>query len=166
MKIVVHDLSGPEIERFLDDHIQEMRDVTPPDSKHALDIDGLRMDNVTFWVVLDDGGVIIGTGALKRLGPVEGEIKSMRTTPERKRSGIASALLNHIVDYARQQGLQRLSLETGSTPFFEPARQLYLKHGFWECGPFGEYTLDPYSQFFTLNLAANDASHCTEDGCV
>jgi putative acetyltransferase len=29
MKIVVDDLSGPEIARFLDEHVQEMRSITP-----------------------------------------------------------------------------------------------------------------------------------------
>jgi len=32
----------------------------------------------------------------------------------------------------------RLSLETGSQPFFEPARALYLRHGFAECEPFAD----------------------------
>ncbi len=66
MEILVDDLSGPEIVKFLDEHIQEMRAVTPPESKHALDLDGLRVPDVTFWTVMEDGAVV-GCGAVKIL---------------------------------------------------------------------------------------------------
>jgi hypothetical protein len=49
MKIVVDDLSGPQIASFLEEHIEEMRSITPPESKHALDLDALRKPEVTFW---------------------------------------------------------------------------------------------------------------------
>lgn len=42
MKIVVDDLSGPEIAGVLNEHVPQMRSITPPESKHALDLDGLR----------------------------------------------------------------------------------------------------------------------------
>jgi putative acetyltransferase len=45
-----------------------------------------------------------------------------------------------------------LSLETGSMPFFEPARRLYRRHGFEPCEPFAQYELDPNSVFMTLML--------------
>lgn len=66
MEILVDDLSGPEIVKFLDEHIQEMRAVTPPESKHTLDLDGLRVPDVTFWTVMEDGAVV-GCGAVKIL---------------------------------------------------------------------------------------------------
>ena len=46
--------------------------------------------------------------------------------------------------------MARLSLETGSWPYFAPARALYARHGFTECGPFGDYREDPNSVFMTL----------------
>lgn len=49
----------------------------------------------------------------------------------------------------------RLSLETGSDPFFAPARALYAKHGFVPCPPFGSYRPDPLSTFMTLDLTAS-----------
>ncbi len=55
MKIAVDDLSGPEIAAFLGEHVQQMRAISPPESKHALDLDGLRRPEVTFW-----GGVTPG----------------------------------------------------------------------------------------------------------
>ena len=39
-----------------------------------------------------------------------------------------------------------------SQEFFRPARTLYAKYGFRECGPFGDYVLDPNSVFMTLEL--------------
>ncbi|HEX9343010.1 MAG TPA: GNAT family N-acetyltransferase [Actinomycetota bacterium] len=148
MRIVVDDLSGPEIARFLDDHVQEMRSITPPESKHALDLDGLRKPEITFWSVMD-GGTLAGCGAIKRLDAGHAEVKSMRTAPTRKRSGIASLLLKHIIAEAKRMGFTRLSLETGAAEFFLPARKLYEKFGFSYCEPFADYRPDPHSVFMT-----------------
>jgi putative acetyltransferase len=151
MKIVVDDLSGPQIARFLDEHVQEMRSITPPESKHALDLDGLREPEITFWSVVD-GDTLVGCGAIKRLDADHAEVKSMRTAPTRKRSGIASLLLEHIVTEAKRVGFTRLSLETGAAEFFRPARKLYAKFGFDYCEPFADYRHDPHSVFMTRVL--------------
>ncbi|WP_219527312.1 GNAT family N-acetyltransferase [Nonomuraea guangzhouensis] len=151
MKIIVDDLSGAEIAAFLDEHLQEMRSITPLESKHALDLDALRKPEVTFWTVID-GDTLVGCGALKRLDAEHAEVKSMRTRPVRKRSGVASLLLAHIITEARRMGLTRLSLETGSDEFFLPARKLYEKFGFEYCEPFADYRPDPYSAFMTRTL--------------
>ncbi|MBB4929240.1 putative acetyltransferase [Lipingzhangella halophila] len=151
MRVVVDDLSGPEIAAFLAAHVREMRAVTPLESKHALDLDGLRQPGVTFWSVLD-GETIVGCGAITRLTAGHAEVKAMRTAPERKRSGVASRLLRHIIAESARMGFLRLSLETGSGAFFQPARKLYEKFGFTYCAPFGEYRPDPESVFMTRTL--------------
>jgi len=151
MDIVVDDLSGPEIAAFLEDHVREMRSLTPLESKHALDLDGLRKPEVTFWSVYD-GGTLVGCGAIKRLDPEHAELKSMRTEPSRKRNGIASLLLEHIITEARRMGFTRLSLETGAAEPFAPARRLYEKFGFEYTEPFADYTHDPYSTYMTRAL--------------
>ena len=151
VQIVVDDLTGPQIARFLDEHVSEMLSVTPPESKHALDLEALRGPGITFWSVMD-GGTVVGCGALKRLDASHAEVKSMRTRPARKRSGIASMLLEHIITEARRMGLTRLSLETGSAEFFRPARRLYQKFGFEYCEPFADYRPDPLSVFLTRRL--------------
>ncbi len=66
--------------------------------------------------------------------------------------GVASRLLTHIVAAARSRGYARLSLETGAMPSFQPARDLYARHGFVRCGPFSTYREDPNSVFMTLAL--------------
>jgi putative acetyltransferase len=148
VKIVIDDLSGPEIARFLDEHVQEMRSITPLESKFALDLDGLRRPEITFWSVMD-GDAVVGCGALKRLDASHAELKSMRTASARKRSGIATLLLEHIIAEARSMGFTRLSLETGTADFFRPARTLYEKFGFEYCPPFGDYQPSPHNTFMT-----------------
>ncbi|MFE3180978.1 GNAT family N-acetyltransferase [Streptomyces violascens] len=151
MKIAVDDLSGPEIARFLDQHIQQMQSITPPESKHALDLDALRKPEITFWSV-KDGDTLVGCGAIKRLDTGHAELKSMRTAPIRKRSGVASLLMEHIITEATRMGFSRLSLETGTAEFFLPARKLYEKFGFTRCEPFADYEPDPNSTFMTKKL--------------
>uniref|UniRef100_A0AAU2UWI9 GNAT family N-acetyltransferase n=1 Tax=Streptomyces sp. NBC_00003 TaxID=2903608 RepID=A0AAU2UWI9_9ACTN len=151
MKIAVDDLSGPEIAGFLDEHVQQMQSITPPESKHALDLDALRKPEITFWTARD-GDTLVGCGALKRLDEGHAELKSMRTAPIRKRSGVASLMLEHIITEAERMGFTRLSLETGTAEFFLPARKLYEKFGFVPCEPFADYRSDPNSTFMTKKL--------------
>lgn len=151
MRIVVDDLSGPQIAEFLAEHIRQMRSITPLESKHALDLDSLRAPDVTMWSVRD-GDTVLACGAIKRLDAGHAELKSMRTSPARARSGIASRLLQHILDEARRMGFTRMSLETGTAEFFLPARRLYEKFGFDYCEPFADYRPDPHSAFMTKLL--------------
>ncbi len=151
MEIRVDDLRGAEIARLLEQHLQDMRRVSPPESVHALDLDRLRVPEITFWTVWA-GNTLAGCGAIKELAPDHGEIKSMRTAPEFRNRGVASLMLNHIIQEAKKRQYTRLSLETGSMAFFEPARRLYQKYGFAPCGPFSSYQEDPNSVFMTMQL--------------
>ncbi|MBL8171989.1 MAG: GNAT family N-acetyltransferase [Acidobacteria bacterium] len=151
MEIRVDDLRGAEIARLLEQHLQDMRRVSPPESVHALDLDRLRVPEITFWTVWA-GNALAGCGAIKELAPDHGEIKSMRTAPEFRNRGVASLMLNHIIQEAKKRQYTRLSLETGSMAFFEPARRLYQKYGFAPCGPFSSYQEDPNSVFMTMQL--------------
>ena len=151
MEIRLDDLRGPEIRALLEEHLANMRRISPPESVHALDLDGLRRPGISFWTVWD-GERLLGCGALKQLNARHGEVKSMRTAMSARRSGVARAVLTHIVDEARRRGYARLSLETGSQPDFEPARRLYASFGFAHCGPFDGYAEDPNSVFMTREL--------------
>jgi putative acetyltransferase len=151
MRIEIDDLTGPEIAALLEAHTAELRAISPPESKHALDLEGLRTPDTSFWTVWD-GNALVGCGALKDLGDGHAELKSMRVVRAYTGRGIASMLMRHIIGEARARGLQRISLETGSMAFFEPARRLYRKHGFQPCGPFGNYVDDPNSVFMTMLL--------------
>lgn len=151
MRIADGGLDDPRVQALLAYHYQTARAQTAPGSAHALDLSGLRAPDVRFWSAWEDDRVA-GVGALKRLSATHGEVKSMHTEPSQRRRGVGSAVLRHIIAAAREMGLSRLSLETGSWPFFDPAREMYRRHGFVECPPFGDYVLDPNSVFMTLDL--------------
>ncbi|MEO1291319.1 MAG: GNAT family N-acetyltransferase [Pseudomonadota bacterium] len=148
MDIRIDPVTGPEIIALLEEHLAHMRAITPPESVHALDLDGLRAPELTMWTAWRDGA-LLGCGALKALDPSHGEIKSMRTATGLRRQGIAAGILETILSTAEQRGYRRLSLETGATDHFAPARMLYARYGFVPCGPFGDYQPDPHSAFMT-----------------
>lgn len=150
-RIVEDDLSGAAIRALLEVHFAGMLANSPAESCHFLDFDGLRGDGVTFWSI-HRGDTLAGCGALSMLGGAQGEIKSMRTDERFLRQGVAAHMLVHIIDEGRRRGLERLSLETGSSPAFEPALALYRNHGFTDCAPFADYQPDPFSRFMTLAL--------------
>jgi putative acetyltransferase len=151
MNIKVDDLNGSEIHKLLQEHLQSMSLLSPPESVHALDIEALRKPDITFWTVWENDE-LLGCGALKELDSQHAEIKSMRTSSSHLRRGIAKHLLNHIIEEAKRRGYSRLSLETGSMEAFEPARKLYANSGFTYCEPFADYIEDPYSVFMTREL--------------
>lgn len=157
-RIIGDDLTGPDVGRLIALHLAGMRAGSPACSVHAMDIDRLRAPDVTFWS-LWEGDALLGCGALKQLTPDHGEIKSMRTDPAALGRGVGAALLAHIIAEAQARGYRRLSLETGSSDAFDAAHRLYLRHGFGYCGPFGDYTDDPFSRFMTRALYSSACSN-------
>jgi len=151
LEIRSDDLSGRAIRQLITEHLRCMAMVSPPESIHALNVDGLRKPDVTFWSVWQ-GEDLVGCGALKELGPEHGEIKSMRTAAGHLRKGIGSFMLQHIICEAKRRGYRRLSLETGSMAYFKPAHALYERFGFLKCPPFAPYREDPNSVFMTREL--------------
>ncbi len=151
MKIAIDNLSHPAVHALLNEHLQGMHALSPHESVHALDLDGLRQPEITFWTAWE-GAQLLGCGALKQLDPTHGELKSMRTPTAHRRIGTGRAILAHIIDVARSRSYERLSLETGSMAAFLPAQKLYESFGFEYCGPFGGYRADPNSTFMTLRL--------------
>jgi putative acetyltransferase len=153
MRIIPGDLSDPRVLDLLRIHLTKAAAETAPGSAHALDLTGLQSPDISFWTIWDDQ-TLLGFGALKLLSADHGEIKSMHTAEAMRKRGAGSAMLRHIIAAARARGMSRLSLETGSWPYFAPARALYKHHGFVECPPFADYVLDPNSVFMSLDLRA------------
>ena len=151
MHIIEGGLDDPRVVALLETHIARARAETAAGSAHALDLDGLKAPGMTFWSAWEDDEVV-GVGALRQLSPDQGEIKSMHTAEAARGRGVASALLRKIMETAQARGMRRLSLETGSWPYFLPARAMYARHGFVECGPFGDYVEDPNSVFMTIEM--------------
>jgi putative acetyltransferase len=149
--IKLDDVSGPEIQELLREHLEFAAQHSPRESIHALDVAGLQQPDVSFWTAWEDAE-LLGCGALKELADRHGEIKSMRTSARHLRKGVASQVLSHLITEARHRGYTRLSLETGSMAAFAPARALYSRFGFVYSEPFANYVEDPYSMFMTLEL--------------
>lgn len=145
------EFDDPELAAFLQAHLDDLAPTAPFASRHALDLTALRRPGVRLWVARDRDE-LVGTGALAHLEPAHEEMKSMRIDPTRRRSGIASMMVAHLIEDARARRMERISLETGSMAFFAPARALYRKHGFVACSPFGDYREDANSTFMTLSL--------------
>lgn len=144
-------------------HLQAMHADTPPGSVHALPRASLADPKIDF-LVLRMGGRPVGMGALKRIGDGHAEIKSMHVLAEYRGQGLAARMLAALLDRARMLEIDRISLETGSQASFAPARTLYARAGFRDCGPFASYGPDPHSTFMTLALAP--AAACAEPAIV
>ena len=151
LRVVVDDLTSDVVHQLLDEHLEALKDTAPPESRHELDLEGLRRPEITFWTVWEAAN-LAGCGAMKELDREHGEVKSMRTSSHYQQRGVASTLLEHLLAEARSRGYKRVSLETGSMAFFEPARRLYEKYGFKYCRPFSEYREDPNSTWMTIEL--------------
>ena len=151
MEITLANLSDPRIIDLLNTHLITAQAQTAPGSDHALDLIGLQSPEISLWAVWERES-LLGVGALKRLSAAHGEVKSMHTAKTKRRAGVGSLMLRHIIATARASGLSRLSLETGSWDYFDPARRFYASHGFVECPPFAEYVADPNSVFMSLDL--------------
>jgi len=148
MEIRVDDLNGDQVKALIAEHLMGMAADSPPESIHALNLDGLKKPEITFWCAWD-GEELLGCGAIKELNAEHAELKSMRTAAAHLRKGVARRILAHIIEEATSRGYQRISLETGSMDSFIPARKLYEDFGFAYCEPFADYILDPNSTFMT-----------------
>jgi len=152
MRLEVDDLTRPQVVALLEEHLSDMYATTPPESVHALDLDALRAPGVTFWSAWE-GERLLGCAALvvgQETGV--GELKSMRTAAAARGRGVGAAVLAYVLEQARAAGLTTVRLETGAEAYFAPARRLYERHGFVRRGPFGDYTDDPLSVFYELDL--------------
>lgn len=151
MQIIIDDLTGLAVQTLLQQHLADMHRTSPPQSVHALDLAALRQSEITFWTLWQQQQ-LAGCGALKQLDVSSAEIKSMRTAQPFRRQGVATLLLQHLLQVAATRGYQQLYLETGSMAFFAPARALYRRFGFVECAPFGDYLPDANSVFMVHHL--------------
>lgn len=163
MHIIEGGLDDPRVIALLRTHVQRARAETAPGSAHALDLSALRAPGIIFWSAWASDAhagaqdTVVGVAALKPLDRVHGEVKSMHVAEATRGQGVGAALMRHIIARARARGMTRLSLETGSWPYFGPARAFYARCGFVECPPFGEYQADPNSVFMTLVLPDESA---------
>ena len=143
--------SEPDIANLIAAHFALMRAISPEESCHVMPADALAAGGA-WMVAAEQGGTVLGIGALQVIGPGHGEIKSMHTASAARGRGVARRIVRALMTEARNRDLTRLSLETGSADLFAPARALYASEGFTDCPPFGAYVEDPHSVFMTRTL--------------
>ena len=59
MSITEGGLDDPGVLALLREHLQGMADHSPPESIHALDVEGLRAPDITFWT-MRNGSEVLG----------------------------------------------------------------------------------------------------------
>jgi putative acetyltransferase len=150
-KIFEGELDRDDVRNLLAQHFSEMQAGSPPEACHVLPIDGLKDPAIRFFTVREDSA-LLGCGALKRLEPGHGEVKSMRTANAALGRGVGQAMLDHLLATAHADGIARISLETGSTDQFAAANRLYEKNGFERTGAFGDYADTPWTHFYSKEI--------------
>ena len=151
MKIIQDDLTHPDVQSLIAMHVTDMDVHSPQDSSYTLDLTELQHEKITVWTIWEDSR-LLGCGALHELAPHWAEVKSMRTHPDHLRKGIAAKMMDHIMTVADQRGYTKLSLETGTTPAYDPALKLYRKYGFKNGEVFADYRESPFNQFLHLDI--------------
>jgi GNAT superfamily N-acetyltransferase len=85
--------------------------------------------------------VAVGCGAVRRLDQATAELKRMYVDPSVRGRGIGRALVAALESEARQLGITRVVLETGTR--LAPAIKLYEAMGYARIPLFGEYLSSP-----------------------
>ena len=151
LKSIEGNFDNPEVNELLTKHFVELRAASPEGSAHVLDIPGLKVPSIKFWSLWDDEK-LIGCGALKFLDKEHGEFKSIRIHDNFRGKGNGSKIINHLIEEAKKLNITRISIETGASDFFTPARKLFDKCGFKPCPPFAHYKEDINSLYLTKLL--------------
>ena len=138
--ISVEESLTDELAQILQAHWQFCTSSTPIEHVYALDASKLFAPGITVFSARIDGK-LVGVGALRKLDEGHAELKSMHTLASARGLGIGRAMVAHLEVFAKSQGINRISLETGATDPFKPARELYSSLGYQECEAFGEYVL-------------------------
>ena len=152
MKSIEGNFDNPKVNELLINHFIELSSVSPVDRGHVLDIPGLKNQRIKFWSLWENDE-LIGCGALKFLDKEHGELKSIRVADRFRRKGNGIKVINHLIDEAKKLNIKKISLETGTGNFFEPARKLFYKCGFKTCEPFAHYKKDLDACYMSLLIS-------------
>ena len=154
IKSIEGNFDHPEVNELLKKHFIELKAASPEGSAHVLDIPGLKAPSIKFWSLWDENQ-LVGCGALKFLEKNHGEFKSIRIHDHFKGKGYGIKIINLLIEEAIKLNISRISIETGASKFFTPARKLFDKSGFKPCPPFAHYKKDINSLYLTKLLDNN-----------
>ena len=150
MKIVITTEKSltDELAQVLQAHWLFCTSSTPIGHVYALNASKLFAPEITVFGARINGE-LVGVGAIRRLDIDHAELKSMHTFAKYRGSGVGKAMVDHIEDFARSSGIERMSLETGTNEAFRPARELYKSLGYQSCDAFGDYVLSENNMCMT-----------------
>ena len=141
-----------EVRAMVADLNAYMMPLPPREFQFQLTVEQMAEPTVTVLIARDAAGRTVGMASLKDHGGGLGEVKRMYTLPEVRGQRVGSLLLQRIEALAREKELNRLVLETGEAPGFEPAWRVYERGGFKVCGAVLDYPDSGYSRFYEKNL--------------
>ena len=107
-------------------------------------------DIAVFLVAFEDE-LAVGCGGLRTLDASHGEIKRMYVIPERRGTGVSTALLTALEGEARGRSWDRLVLETGDQQ--PDAVRFYEREGYTPIPRFGYYADSELSLCYEKKLA-------------
>lgn len=79
MEIRQDDLTGKKISDFLREHLEDMKEITPPESFHVLDLEALRSPEITFWSAWEDDE-LVGCGGADADLIIDNKLIDIKTT--------------------------------------------------------------------------------------
>lgn len=131
------------------------------DNDTGFDIDDITLAYMSspgshFWVAEADAS-LVGMIGVQQLDAGVGEIRRLRVDPDYRRRGIGSALLQKSLEFCRDQGLLKVTLDTFIER--EPALKLFEKFNFRH-----DKTREAAGKqllFFYLDLYGSDKSKST-----
>ena len=109
-----------------------------------------KIDNIRYVVIAYENEKSLACGALKEYAPGIMEIKRMFTDPEVRGKGVATKVLNELIQWAKEMNYQKCILETGIRQ--PDAIRLYQKNGFTSIPNYGQYAGVENSVCFEMEL--------------
>lgn len=124
-------------------------ELTPPEFVFHMTVEQMAEPATTVFIAREDGRAV-GCGALKRHEGGVGEVKRMYTRPSHRGRKVGAEIVQRIEALAREQGIERLVLETGDR--HPAAWTVYERAGFTRCGPVLDYPDSKWSVFYEKSL--------------
>jgi putative acetyltransferase len=125
-------------------------ELTPPEFCFHMTVEQMAGPDTTVFIAREDGEAV-ACGALKRHEAGIGEVKRMYTRPSHRGRKIGAEIVARVEDLARDEGIDRLVLETGDR--HPAAWTVYERAGFTRCGPVLDYPDSQWSVFYEKKIA-------------
>lgn len=109
------------------------------------------LEGMVGFVVAYDGRRPVGCGCIRPITPETAELKRIFVCKDYRRKGLAGKIVASCEEMARQNGFQRMHLQTGAV--MNEAIALYQKQGYEMIENYGEFAGDENSVCMAKELA-------------